>query len=231
MLHSLANSQLHQQYDAAGFGGRVGWGSRPAILVIDMAKAWTDPTEQLGSDLTQVLEAITELLGIARVKGIPIYFTTMAYGSPDEVGRVVSLKLPHLAHMVRGFDRVQLAPQLERREHEPLIEKQRASAFFATNLLSLLVSEGVDTTIVVGCSTSGCIRATCESAFNYNFHAIVPAEAVGDRSKSAHEANLFDINARYADVLPLGEVTEHLQAMPAPAHSDRRGAPNAVSVS
>ncbi len=98
------------------------------------------------------------------------------------------------------------------RPTEPLIEKPRASAFFGTHLLDMLISERVDTLIVTGCSTSGCIRATCESGFNYNFHVIVPREAVGDRSASAHEANLFDIDARYADVVPLAAALEHLCA-------------------
>jgi nicotinamidase-related amidase len=211
--HSLNNPELRRQYDAAGFGGRVGWGARPALLVIDMAAAWTTPSEQLGSDLSAVMRSILELLPIARGHGIPIYFTTMAYGSPLEAGDVVCRKLLHTEKMLRGSERVQLAPELNRQPNEPLIEKPRASAFFATNLLALLIAARVDTVIVTGCSTSGCIRATCESAHNYNFHVIVPSEAVGDRSASAHQANLFDIDARYADVVPLRHVQEHLRLL------------------
>ena len=213
MEHSLTNRALREQYDAAGFGGRVGWGSRPALLVIDMAGAWTTPGERLGSDLGGVMTAILELLPIARRQAMPIYFTTMAYGSAEEAGEVVCLKLPHTREMMRGSARVQLAPELERQPHEPLIEKPRASAFFGTNLLPMLIAAQVDTVIVTGCSTSGCIRGTCESAHSYNYHVIVPAEAVGDRSASAHEANLFDIDARYADVMPLAEVREHLRSL------------------
>jgi maleamate amidohydrolase len=213
MEHSLSNRVLREQYDAAGFGGRVGWGNRPALLVIDMAGAWTNPDEQLGSDLSGVMTAILELLPVARRRAIPIYFTTMAYGAPEEAGDVVCRKLPHTRKMLRGSERVQLAPQLDRQPHEPLIEKPRASAFFGTNLLPMLIAAQVDTVIVTGCSTSGCIRGTCESAHNYNYHVIVPAEAVGDRSASAHEANLFDIDARYADVVPLQEVLAHLTSL------------------
>jgi maleamate amidohydrolase len=213
--HSHDNPALREQYRRAGFGGRVGWGERPALLVIDMAGAWTHTDEQLGSDLSSVLEHIKTLLAVARRKGLPIYFTTMAYDPAlREVGEVARRKLPHLEHMIRGSARVQLEPSLERRETEPLIEKPRASAFRSTNLLSELISERVDTTIVVGCSTSGCIRATCESAFDLNFHTIVPREAVGDRSPSAHAASLFDIDMRLADVMPLGEVLAHLEALP-----------------
>jgi len=213
--HSHSNPALREQYARAGFGGRVGWGERPAVLVIDMAGAWTHTDEQLGSDLSSVLENIKTLLAVARRKGLPIYFTTMAYDPAlREAGEVALRKLPHLAKMIRGSERVRLEPSLERRENEPLIEKPRASAFRSTNLLSELISERVDTTIIVGCSTSGCIRATAESAFDLNFHAIVPAEAVGDRSPSAHAGSLFDIDMRVADVMPLAEVLEHLETLP-----------------
>jgi nicotinamidase-related amidase len=210
--HGLSNLALRRQYEAAGFGGRVGWGARPALLVIDMAGAWTNPGERLGSDLSGVMRSILTLLPIARRQGVPIFFTTMAYGSSVEAGEVVCRKLPHTVEMLRGSARVQLAPELDRQPHEPLIEKPRASAFFGTNLLSLLIDARADTLVVTGCSTSGCIRGTCESAHNYNFHTIVPAEAVGDRSASAHQANLFDIDMRYADVVPLQEVQDHLSS-------------------
>jgi maleamate amidohydrolase len=212
MTHSMSNAALRQQYDAAGFGGRVGWGTRPALLVIDMARAWVDPAQQLGSDLSGVMRNIQTLLRVMRADEMPIYFTTMAYGTPAEIGGVVSRKLAHLDKMIRGSERVALDPDLGRLPTEPLIEKPRASAFYGTHLLDMLIAERVDTVIVSGCSTSGCIRATCESAFNYNLHVIVPREAVGDRSASAHEANLFDIDARYADVVPLTDVLDHLDA-------------------
>jgi maleamate amidohydrolase len=208
---------IRDQYQRAGFAGRVGWGERPALLVIDMAKAWVDPSERLGSDLSGVLSSIQRLLAIFRYRQLPIYFTTMAYGSPAEIGSVVSRKLAHLDTMLRGSERVALAPELGRLPHEPLIEKPRASAFYGTHLLDMLISERVDTLVVVGCSTSGCIRGTCESGFNYNFHVIVPREAVGDRNALAHEANLFDIDARYADVVPLTEALDLLGAAVAQA--------------
>ena len=211
--HSLANQALREQYLAAGFAGRVGWGQRPAILVIDMAGAWTTPSEQIGSDLGAVVAQIKRILDVARERAdIPIFFTTMAYDAElKEIGEVVRRKTPHAELMVRGSERVQLIPELQRRPEEPLIEKPRASAFFGTNLLSMLISERVDTTVILGCSTSGCIRATAESAFNDNFHVIVPAEAVGDRSWSAHEAALFDIDARLGDVMPVDNVLAHLR--------------------
>jgi nicotinamidase-related amidase len=212
MTNSFKSTAIREQYDRAGFAGRVGWGARPALLVIDMAKAWVDPNERLGSDLSGVLGNIQSLLAVAREARMPIFFTTMAYGSPAEIGSVVSRKLAHLDTMVKGSERVALAAELGRMPHEPLIEKPRASAFFGTHLLDMLISERIDTVVVTGCSTSGCIRATCESAFNYNFHTLVPREAVGDRNPLAHEANLFDIDARYADVVSMDSALEHLRS-------------------
>jgi nicotinamidase-related amidase len=210
-VHSLENEGLREQYSAAGFGGRVGWGRQPALLVIDMASAWTHRGERLGSDLEAALTQITRLLLVAREQGLPIFFTTMAWDpSLVEIGEVVRRKTPHSAEMVKGSDRVELRPELDRQPDEPLLVKPRASAFFGTHLLAMLISAGVDTVVVTGCSTSGCIRATCEDAFNQNLHVIVPREAVGDRSPSAHEANLFDIDARYGDVMPVEEVLDHL---------------------
>lgn len=213
--HGFGNEALTEQYRRAGFGGRVGWGQRPAILVIDMAKAWVDAAEMLGSDLSGVMKNILRILPVARRKGIPIYFTTMAY-DPEmrEAGSVALKKTPHLREMVRDTERVALAPALERRPDETFIVKPRASAFTGTNILSMLISDRVDTTVVVGCSTSGCIRSTAESGFNESFHVIVPAEAVGDRSPSAHAAALFDIDNRFGDVTPVDEVLAHLESLP-----------------
>ncbi|GIH65018.1 isochorismatase family protein [Microbispora siamensis] len=214
--HGLGNRDLLDQYLAAGFAGRVGWGERVAVLVIDMAGAWTRPDEMIGANLDGVLDNIRRLLEVVRERDdIPVVFTTMAYDETySDLPLVTRLKTPHSERMIRGSERVRLVPELDRRPHEALIEKPRASAFFNTNLLSILVAQRIDTVIVVGCSTSGCIRSTCESALDYGFRAIVPAEAVGDRSASAHEANLFDINARYADVLPIDEVIDHLGRRP-----------------
>jgi maleamate amidohydrolase len=211
--HRYGDSELELQYQAAGFLGRVGWGERPALLVIDMAGAWTDPGEQLGSDLGAVLSSIVALLGVARRAGLPIYFTTMAYESPERVGTVVGRKLTNLRQMLLDSDRVQLVPELGKRPDEPLLVKPRASAFFDTDLERRLKRSRVDTVVVTGCSTSGCIRATCEAAFDRDLHVIVPQEAVGDRSPTAHEANLFDIDARYADVMPLASVLAHLRQL------------------
>lgn len=213
--HSLSNANLKRFYENAGFAGRVGWGERPAILVIDMAGAWADPNEQLGTDLASVSDNIVRILAAGREAGVPIIFTTMAWDpSLSEIGEVVRRKTPHSERMLHGTDRVALRPEMGRRPNEALVVKPWASAFFGTYVDAMLISAKADTVIVVGCSTSGCIRATAESAFNRGFHVIVPAEAVGDRCASAHEANLFDIDARYGDVVSAKGVVERLQSAP-----------------
>jgi nicotinamidase-related amidase len=216
--HTLDNAELRHFYEQAGFRGRVGWGERPALLVIDMAGAWTSPDEMLGSDLSAVEDNIVDLLAEARRAGLPIIFTTMAWDpSLSEIGEVVRRKTTHSVHMLHGTDKVELRPRMERRPEEPLVVKPRASAFYGTNVDGMLISAKADTVIVVGCSTSGCIRGTAESAFNRGFHVIVPSEAVGDRSQTAHEGNLFDIDARYGDVEPVQQVLATLRSFPTKA--------------
>src|SRR5438552_1580906 len=129
MEHSLGNEGLAGFYRDKGFAGRVGFGERPALLVIDLARAWTDPASPLGSDLGAVVDNTVTLLARGRQAGIPIYFTTMAYDAEfQEAPLTLRTKLPSTARLVRGSEWVQLEPKLDRRRDEPLIEKQRASA-------------------------------------------------------------------------------------------------------
>lgn len=218
-VHTLASESLQKFYKERGFAGRVGFGVAPAVLVIDLAKAWTNPASPLGSDLSGVVEQTRRVLRVARRKGLPIFFTTMAF-EPGLVdcGDVVARKKRHTEILVRGSEWVQVDPALEMQPGEVLIVKQRASSFFGTSLLSQLVARRVDTLIITGCSTSGCVRATAQASHDNNLHTIVPREAVGDRSRTAHEANLFDIDARMGDVVSVEEVLEYLERwVPAPA--------------
>lgn len=210
--HSLGSAALSSFYESRGFGGRVGFGGSPAILVIDLARAWTDPGAPLGADLQDVIGQTRQILDAGRVAGVPIFFTVMAF-EPNfaDRGEVIARKVGHRPTQVKGTAWVELEPSLERQPTEVLITKQRASAFFGTSLLSQLIGQGIDTVIITGCSTSGCIRATAQDSHDMNFHTIVAREAVGDRSSSAHEANLFDIDARLADVVDVSEVIEYLQ--------------------
>ena len=212
--HALSNTALEEQYEEAGFGGRVGFGVKPAVLVIDFAKAWLDPASPLGSDLSGAVKETIRILEQAREKNVPIFFTTMAF-EPDmsDCGEWVAKKKRHTSTQIKGTEWVELAPELGRRPSEVLIVKQRASSFFGTTLLSQLVAHHTDTLIITGCSTSGCVRATAQVSHDNNLRTIIPRQAVGDRSASAHEANLFDMNARMGDVVEVDEVLDYLRGL------------------
>jgi nicotinamidase-related amidase len=212
--HSLSNRPLQTFYRDRGLAGRVGFGVAPAILVIDLAKAWTNPRSPLGTDLDSVIAETRRILAVARRKAVPVFFTTMAY-EPGLVdcGENFRRKTPGIAMLVKGSDWVEIDPRLEVQPGEVVIAKQRGSAFFGTSLLSQLIAKRIDTVIITGCSTSGCVRATGLYARDYNLRPIVPREAVGDRSPSAHEANLFDIDARIGDVVSVDEVLRYLEGI------------------
>ena len=198
-------------YLTKGFGGRVGFGSSPALLVIDMAKAWLDEKSPLGSSNVQsVMANILRLLKAARERGVPVVFTTMAFDPGGiEAKGPIGRKLLHTSEqhsLDRGSGAHELDPRLQRRPDEILIEKQRASAFWGTPLSAYLIGRKIDTLIITGCSTSGCIRGTAESGHNENYHTIVAGDAVGDRHPLAHECNLIDIDMRFADVMPTDAV-------------------------
>lgn len=210
-IHSLRNGTLRDFYQERGFSGRVGFGKRPAVLVIDLAKAWTDPASPVGTDLDQVIRNTVPILEAARQKNVPTFFTTMAFEQDmRDCGSIVMKKKPLQKIMVKGSEWVELHPALGFQSNDVLIVKQRANAFFGTTFLSQLVAQQVDTLIITGCSTSGCVRSTAQYAHDCNFHVIVPEEAVGDRSPTAHDANLFDIDARMGDVVSVTEVLAYL---------------------
>jgi maleamate amidohydrolase len=209
---------VRQYYLDRGFGGRVGFGSSPALVVIDMAAAWIDPTAPIGSDNVEaIVPSIRALLATAREREIPIFFTTMAFDKGgNEAAGPIGRKLLHMSErgsLQRGERLVELDPRLERREDEVLIEKQRASAFWGTTFGAHLIRKRIDTLIVTGCSTSGCVRATAESAHNENYHTIVVADAVADRHARAHQCNLADIDLRYGDVVNGDAVIKYMKEL------------------
>ena len=201
---------VQQDYQRKGLGESVGFGQRPAIVVVDFIKSFTDPASPLGSNLDAEVEATARLLALARRKRLPTVFTTVAYDPNLREAGVFVKKLPALKLLVRGSEAVEVDPRLGMLPDEHLIVKSYASAFFGTALGSLLVSQGVDTVIVTGCTTSGCVRATAVDSMQHGFRTIVPRQCVGDRAEMPHEANLFDINAKYGDVVDLDEVLGYL---------------------
>lgn len=187
------------------FGGRAGFGARPAVVAVDLSRGFTDPASPLACDLDAVLTATRELLDGARAAGVPILFTTVVYDAAGERAAAVFLrKVPALGALRPGSEWVELDERLGRREDEPVIEKAFASAFFATPLAALLA--GRDTLVICGASTSGCVRATAVDAMQHGLAPIVVRECVGDRSPRAHEQALADIDDRYGDVVDLADL-------------------------
>ena len=202
-----------------GFGGRGGFGRRPALIVVDMTLGFTDPESPLGCDLDGPIGAIRKLLDAARRAEIPVVFTTVAYRESDKLTAAAFIdKVPALLTLEAGSRWAEIDPRIAPRETEPVLNKLFASGFYGTGLPSALTAAGVDTVIVTGASTSGCVRATVVDALQYGFRPVVPREAVGDRNPDAHEANLYDVDAKYGDVISLEEALEYLEQIGA-AHA------------
>jgi nicotinamidase-related amidase len=190
----------------AGFHGRVGAGRRPALLVIDMSVGFTDPESPLACDLDAVVGAIARLLDDARRVGAPVVYTTVAYGEADRaVARAFIDKVPALLTLEAGSRFAQIDPRVAPRTGEPVLNKLFASAFFGTPLAALLAAAGCDSAIVTGASTSGCVRATVVDVLQNGYRPLVAREAVGDRNTVAHDQALYDIDAKYGDVIDVDE--------------------------
>ena len=202
-----------------GFHGRAGFGRKPALVVVDVNRGFTDPASPLVCDLEGVVAAIRRLLDEARRAGIPIVFTTVSYTEGDKRTAAAFIdKVPALLTLEAGSRWVEIDPRIAPQAGELVVNKLFASAFFGTALSSFLAANGCDSLIVTGASTSGCVRATAVDALQHGYRPIVPREAVGDRNPDAHAANLFDLDAKYADVVSLAEVIEHLEELVA-AHA------------
>src|SRR5918911_1445752 len=178
-----------------GFGGRGGFGQRPALIVVDMTRGFTDPESPLGCDLDSPAEAIQKLLEAARMAEIPVVFTTVAYRESDKLTAAAFIdKVPALLTLEAGSRWADIDSRISPRGSEPVLNKLFASGFYGTGLPSLLAAAGVDTLIVTGTSTSGCVRATVVDALQYGYRPVIPREAVGDRNPSARDANLYDMD-------------------------------------
>lgn len=209
-----SREKMLDEYAAKGLAGEMGFGRAPALLVVDLILGFTRPSSPLGADLDAEVSATRCLLDAARSADLPVFFTTTAYSDTLKDAGLFVRKVPSLAVLVRGSEAVEVDPRLARRQDETLIEKQYASAFFGTPLVSELSRLTVDTLIVCGATTSGCIRATVVDALQNGFRPIVPVECVGDRSSEAHRANLLDIQGKYGDVVELNNVLAYIDGLP-----------------
>jgi maleamate amidohydrolase len=212
-------SDALQRNYAGAFDGALQPGPRPALLVIDFVRAYTTPGSPLYAGVESARAACAELLALARAACLPVLHTNVAYQPGGRDGGVFYRKVPALACFEAGRhpELAAFSEGLEPAAGETVITKQYASAFFGTSLASTLTALHVDTLLIAGVSTSGCVRASALDACQHGFVPLVVRDAVGDRHPAPHEANLFDLQAKYAEVVSLAEVRRYLAGLQAPA--------------
>jgi maleamate amidohydrolase len=210
---STNRTELRQFYRRRGFGRTLGFGDSPAIVVIDFIRAFTDPSYDVGSDLDKEVAATSRLIQCARSVNVDVIFTTTAYHEGDREAPFFHVKVPALRDLRLGSRAVEVDSRLSPLATETLLVKKFASAFFGTALHSQLTAGRIDTLLITGCTTSGCVRATAVDALQYGFRPIVVRDCVGDRAEAPHEANLFDIESKYGDVVGLDEALAYLRGL------------------
>ncbi|XVV16927.1 isochorismatase family protein [Actinoplanes sp. CA-131856] len=203
---------LDRDYAAAGFARRLGWGARPAVLLVDPALAYTDAGSPLHLTTGQdAAGAMLTLASAARATGLPVIWTRVHFTDKScAEAPLFAAKVPALSVFAEGSPLASFAPPLSPAPGELVVVKHYASAFAGTSLAAWLASHGVDTLVIGGFSTSGCVRASALDALQNGFRPMVVREACADRDPGPHESNLFDLDAKYADVIPLDEAVREL---------------------
>jgi len=205
--------ELLRFYDERGYDRRIGFGARPAIMVIDFSRAFTGGRSEFpGGDFGPEIEQTRRLLDAARPRAIPVFFTTIAYDEPSRDAGLWGAKVPWLEHCKAGTPLVEIDAALDPRLGEPVIVKKYPSAFFGTDFEARLVACRIDTLVLAGCTTSVCVRATAIDAMQRGYRPVVAAEAVGDFNRALHTVHLKDLHARYADVVSADEVLAYLRS-------------------
>lgn len=202
-------------YDALTYGGRdVGFGKRPAIAVVDLQRGFTEPRFPMGGRplVVQATENTARLLAVARAAGVPVANCAMAFKNSDEMPY---WKIPAMyeGSFFHGHDAVELDPRIYDPDHDLKLTKTAPSLFFGTTAHQYFTRHEVDTVIVVGCMTAGCIRASVIDSFSHGWRTIVPVDCVGDVDTGPHEANLLDMGRRYADLVDLETVSAYLRTL------------------
>ena len=206
------NGDLSANY-AGAFDGHLPFGQRPALLIVDFVVAYLDPASPLYAGVEDALASNERLLAAARRAQIPVLFTNVVYTPGGADGGVFYRKVPALRLFDRGSPWGAFPASLQPQDGELVISKQYASSFFGTHLAATLTAKSVDTLLITGLSTSGCVRATALDACQHGFLPFVVREACGDRHPGPHEANLFDLQAKYAEVISETQAIAHLEAL------------------
>ena len=205
----MSDTDLDANY-ARAYNTRVGFGARPALILIDFCHAYFDPSCDLYAGVDDAMASALRVRAAARDAGVPVVLTNVVYHpSAIDGGRFFEKAAP-LRNFIKGSPMGAFGPGLQAEDDELVISKQYPSAFFGTSLASTLTAAGIDSVILTGLTTSGCVRATCIDSMSHGFRTAVVAEACGDRHPAPHEANLFDMNAKYADVVSEAETIAFL---------------------
>ena len=206
------NGDLSANY-AGAFDGHLPFGKRPALLIVDFVKAYLEKDSPLYAGVEDALASNERLLAAARNAGIPVLFTNVVYTPGGKDGGVFYRKVPALKLFEQGSPLGAFPDSLQPRSGELVITKQYASSFFGTHLGATLTAQGIDTLLITGLSTSGCVRATALDACQHGFLPFVVREACGDRHSGPHEANLLDLQAKYAEVISEAQAIAQLAAL------------------
>ena len=197
-------------YARQGFGQSLGLGRAPALIVVDFANGFADPALFGGGNIAAAIAATGPVLDACRDRGLPIVFSRIVYAEDGSDAGVWCAKAPGLRQLTETAPASAIVPELASRPGELVLRKTQASCFFGTDLASWLVGRGVDSLIVTGCTTSGCVRATVVDAISWNFRPLVLSDCVGDRALGPHEASLFDMGQKYADLSTSAELLDVL---------------------
>ncbi len=210
MSRSVEN--LEADYLSAGFGNPLGWGRRPAVLIVDMCEAYVQADSPLFANAQGAYDAAAELVAAARDAQCPVLWSRVEYQPGGADGGLFYRKIGALRCFDRGNPLGEFTKTLNPADGDVVVTKQYASAFFGTSLATTLTASGVDTVVIGGVSTSGCVRATALDALQHGFIPVVVADACADRDPRPHHANLFDLAAKYADVVDLASAISHLSS-------------------
>lgn len=208
-----ASEEAIAVYRRQNIGNPSGFGSAPALLVVDFVNGFNDPAMFGGGNIAQAIENTWPLLAAARHANIPVAFTRIVYADDGSDASVFTLKLPGLLALTETAPAAQIVDALAPSAGEYIVRKTQPSAFFGTGLVGWLAQRRIDTIVVTGCTTSGCVRASVIDAMSYNFRTVVVSDCVGDRAIAPHDANLFDMEQKYADLMTGNEVAARLQSM------------------
>ena len=208
----MPESNDKDAYRRQNFGNRVGFGRKPALLIVDFQVGFADPEVFGGGNVREAVAATAPLLAEMRALGLPVAYTRAVFADDGSDAGVFGMKVPALKRLTDSADISQIVPELTPVHGEYVVRKTGPSAFFGTSLASWLNAKGVDTLMVTGATTSGCVRASVIDSISYNYRTTVVTDCCGDRALEPHEANLFDMGQKYADLMTASEAIAQARA-------------------